>query len=126
MHSLQDTTFGRAFQAILALPPGISASELRARGPELEEAATIIAFRFESLGPLVYRGTISFELMDDLIGGAVVAIWDRLKGLTIAIRAEKGMPMYCEWFQWLAEQFEAGGRLQRVPAHIRERDWTHK
>ena len=86
----------------------------------------MLAFRFETLGVLVYRGTISFEVMDDLVGAGVVALWDRLKGLTIAIRAEKSYPMYCEWLQWLAEQCEAGGRLQRVPAHIRERDWTHK
>ncbi|HXW52307.1 MAG TPA: hypothetical protein VEJ41_09980, partial [Candidatus Acidoferrales bacterium] len=79
---LQDTTFGRAFQAVLSLPPGVSASELRAHGAEMEEAATVLAFRFETLGVLVYRGTISFEVMDDLVGAGVVALWDRLKGLT--------------------------------------------
>ena len=122
MRSLQDVTFARAFFIIFSLPAGASASDLQAAGQEFEEAAQILAFRFETLGLLVYRGTISFELMEDLMGGAVLGVWDRLKDETRRIREEKHWPMYCEWFQWLAEQLEKRGRLQQVPAHIRLRD----
>jgi len=124
MHSLQDTTFAQAFRVVLSLPAEMSASELRARGTDFEEAATILAFRFETLGLLVYRGAISFEVMEELVGGAVLEIWNRLKEPIRDIRAENDWPMYCEWFQWLAEQFEKRGRLQQSPAHIRLSDWT--
>jgi hypothetical protein len=124
MRSLQDTTFAQAFRTVLSLPAGLSASELRARGADLEEASMMIAFRFETLGLLVYRGAISFEVMEELVGGAVLMIWNRLKDPIVETRTEKDWPMYCEWFQWLAEQSEKRGRLQETPAHIRLRDWT--
>jgi hypothetical protein len=89
VRSLQDTTFAHAFRVVLALPDDISASELQARGPEVEEAAQILAFRFETLGLLVYRGTISFDVVEDLVGGAVVWIWRRLEDSVKLTRKEK-------------------------------------
>ncbi len=124
MRSLQDTTFAEAFRMVLALPAVMPASEVLARDADLENAATILAFRFETLGLLVYRGAISFDVIEDLVGGAIVTIWHRLKDRICHVRAEKNWPTYCEWFQWLAEQFEKRGRLQQIPAHIRLRDWT--
>lgn len=126
MRSLQDTTFAHAFRIILALPEGVPASELAAAGSEIEEAAQILAFRFETLGLLVYRGAISFDVMEDLVGGAVLSIWDRLKDGVRQTREQKNYPMYCEWFQWLAEQFDKRGRLQQIPAYVRLRDSTPK
>ena len=123
MHSLQDTTFARAFRLIFLQPDTMSAADVVAGGPELEEAAMILAFRFETIGLMVYRGTISFQLVDELIGGATIEIWNRLSGWVVATRIERGWPMYCEWFQWLAERFAARGRLDRPPAHERLRDW---
>jgi len=117
--SFQDTTFARAFLTILSLPGGAPVSELRAHGPEVEEAAQILEFRFETLGLLVYRNTISFDVVDDLIGGGILTVWHRLKAVINQTREEKNWPMYCEWFQWLAEQFEKRGRLQQIPAHLR-------
>ena len=124
MRSLQDTTFARAFQLVSSLPTEMPALTQQMRDANLEEAATILAFRFETLGLLVYRGAISFDVMEDLMGGAVLTIWNRLKNRISEIRKEKDWPMYCEWFQWLAEQFERRGRLQEIPAHIRLRNWT--
>ncbi len=122
--SLQDTDVTRAFRLIAALPPGISASDLRALGTEYEDAAQLLALRWEMLGVLVYRGTISFDVMEDLAGGATVALWERLKNLTSEIRQSQNYPMYLEWFQWLAEQFIRRDRLHQTPAHVRYRDWT--
>ncbi len=126
MRSLQDTAFARAFLFVLSLPEEISAADLRERFSELQEAVQILAFRFETIGLLVYRGTISFEVVEDLVGGAVVSVWHRLKGVTLRTREEKDWPMYCEWFQWLAEQLEKRGRLRQMPAHVRLSDWSPK
>jgi hypothetical protein len=124
MRSLQDTTFARAFRMIVSLPAGIPASDLRARGSDIEEAATILIFRFETLGLLVYHDAISFAVMEELVGGALLTVWNRLKDTINDIRAENDWPMYCEWFQWLAEQFDKRGRLEQTPAYIRLREWT--
>lgn len=122
--SLQDTDVIRAFRIISALPPGISASDLRARGAEYEEAAQLLGLRWEMLGVLVYRGTISFDVMEDLAGGATVTLWERLRDLASEIREFQNYPVYLEWFQWLAEQFTKRDRLHQTPAHVRHRDWT--
>jgi hypothetical protein len=124
VRSLQDIDFTRAFGLIFSLPPAIAAADLRARGREYEEAAQLMVMRFEILGLLVYRGTISFDVTEELIGGAVVGVWDRLKILTSETRKAQDYPMYLEWFQWLAEQFIKRNRLEQSPAHVRHRDWS--
>jgi hypothetical protein len=124
VRTLQDTEWARCFWVIDSLPTGISGGDLRARGTQVVEAAQIVAFRFEMLGVLVHRGTISFDVVEDLCGGATLAAWLRLKGHTMDTRVHHGYPMYLEWFQWLAEQFEKRNRFQKTPAHERHRDWT--
>lgn len=124
MRSLQDPDFSRSFSRIIALPVGIPPKELRALGRDYVEAAQILALRFELLGVLVYRGAVSFEVTEDLAGGAVVAVWSRLKGMALDTREAQSYPMYLEWFQWLAEQFEKRGRLDQTPAHVRHHDWS--
>ena len=124
MRSLQDPDFSRAVARILSLPPAMPAKDLRALGRDYVEAAQILAMRFELLGVLVYRGAVSFEVTEDLGGGAVLAAWLRLKDLAFETRETQSYPMYLEWFQWLAEQFEKRDRLQQTPAHVRHRDWT--
>ncbi len=123
MRSLQDTTFSRAFRLTMQLPADASAAEVLACGQETEEAAMVIAFRFETLGLMVYRGAIAFDVMDELVGGATVNLWNRLKNWIGCTRETAGWSMYCEWFQWIAEQFEKRGRLQQMPAHVRLKDW---
>jgi hypothetical protein len=124
VRSIQDRDFTRAFALIISLPAGISGNELRGLGPDYIEAAQILAFRFEMLGVLVYRGAISFDITEDLVGGAIVSAWLRLKNIARETREVQGWPMYLEWFQWVAEQLERRGRLQQTPAHERYREWS--
>jgi hypothetical protein len=124
MRSLQDSEFIRAFGLIMSLPAGVRADELRSRGREYTDAAFIIGLRLEMLGVLVYRGAIAFDVTEDLAGGGIVSMWIRLKDFARATRDEQQYPMYLEWFQWLAEQYERRDRLQQTPAHERHRSWT--
>lgn len=123
VRSFQDVTFAQVFPLIISLPLGLSASELRSLGARHEEAAQILGMRFELLGVLVHRRAISFDVAQDLTGGACIGIWHRLKGAVTDLRQEQGYPMYFEWFQWLAEQFEKHGKLRQTPAHLRFVDW---
>jgi hypothetical protein len=59
VRTFQDTDFTRAGRLVFSLPPGLLAADLRAYGREYEEAAQILALRFEYLGVLVYRGSSS-------------------------------------------------------------------
>jgi hypothetical protein len=124
MRSLQDGEFIRAFRVLMSLPAGVAADELRSRGSECTDAAYIIGLRLEMLGVLVYRGAIAFDVTEDLAGGGIVSMWVRLKDFAREIREEQHYPMYLEWFQWLAEQYEKRDRLHQTPAHERHRAWT--
>ncbi|HET9342564.1 MAG TPA: hypothetical protein VFO25_06595 [Candidatus Eremiobacteraceae bacterium] len=50
VRTFQDVDFTRAVGLVFTLPSGISATDLRAQGREYEEAARLVALRFESLG----------------------------------------------------------------------------
>jgi len=123
VRTFQDTEFVRAFDLVMSLPVGLPAEQLRARGPEFVQAARTVAIRLEFVGALVYRRTVSFDVTEEICGGATVSIWHRVKALVEAERMEQDYPMFLEWFQWLAEQFEKGKYLTHSPAHVRERNW---
>ena len=126
VRSLQDREFTHAFRLIYALPDDIPANDLRALGVEHEEAALALGTRFETMGLLVYRDSVPIELLEELIGGAVVILWRKLRPWVEAGRIEGAHPLLFEWFQWLAERLEARGRPTQVPAFLKHRDWTPK
>ena len=126
MRSIEDQQFTHAFRLIYPLPVDMPVEEFRALGPDYEEAALALGARFESMGLLVYRDSLPMHLVEEIIGGAVVLLWQRLRPWVEANRREQGHPLLFEWFQWLSERFEERGRPSEVPAYDRSRDWTPK
>jgi hypothetical protein len=126
MRSIEDQQFTHAFRLIYPLPVDMPVEEFRALGPDYEEAALALGARFESMGLLVYRDSLPMHLVEEIIGGAVVLLWQRLRPWVEANRREQGHPLLFEWFQWLSERFEERGRPSEVPAYDRFRDWTPK
>jgi hypothetical protein len=124
MRSIEDQQFTHAFRLIYPLPAGASVDHFRSLGPEYEEAALALGARFESMGLLVYRDSLPMHLVEEIIGGAVVLLWHRLRPWVEANRREQGHPLLFEWFQWLAEQLEQRGRPTQAPAYERFRRWT--
>jgi hypothetical protein len=123
VRSLQDDGFMRSCRIVLSLSEELRGTDIMSKGDEFEYAALLLGFRFELLGVLVYRGAVPFEVAEELVGGLCVGSWRRLKAGVIDNRNVLGWPMYLEWFQWLAEQFEHRQRLEQVPAWIRLADW---
>jgi hypothetical protein len=123
VRTFQDSDFVRAFDLVTSLPESLSADKLRERGPEYLGAVRTVAIRLEMVGALVHQRTISFEVTEEVCGGATVAVWRRVKALVEAQRTEQNYPIYLEWFEWLAEQFEKRSYLTHAPAHLRERNW---
>lgn len=120
MRSFNDVEFIDAFRSIYFTP------EDQRQGREFEHFALQISTRFETLGQAAYRETIPFHMVEDLVGGAVVGLWQRLKPFILNARKEQNDPLFMEWFQWLAERLEARGSLEEAPAFIREKDWVPK
>jgi hypothetical protein len=123
VRSLQDEMFLDAYRSIFAAGDEEISPDPRRTNAQYNKAAVVLGFRFEMLGVLVYRGTIPFEIAEDLVGGFVLLAWKRLRNTTLETRTSLGWPMFLEWFQWLAEQLEKRQRLEQTPAHVRAADW---
>lgn len=126
MRSLQDHEFTHSFRLIYPLPEDMPADDFRELGSEYEEAALALGARFESMGLLVYRESLPLHLVEEIIGGAVVLLWRRLRPWVEFHRQEQGHPLLFEWFQWLAERLDERGRPTQAPAYLRYRDWKPK
>jgi hypothetical protein len=122
MRSFLDPEMTRAIRLIRTLPDGVSPEELRQAGAEAELAALRIGITFETMGLLVYRRIAPLDLVVELAGGMVVAMWRKIGPLEERIRLEQAQPSSAEWFQWLAERC-APSKDERMPAHIAHRGW---
>lgn len=68
VRSLQDESFLKAYRNVFAVSPKGHEIDRRYGNVEYDEAAAVLGFRFEMLGMLVCRGTIPFEIAEDLVG----------------------------------------------------------
>src|SRR5829696_1329734 len=119
MRSIQDAEFTRSLRMMLTLPAGTPAEDIRARGEAFEDAALALCAKYETLGYLVFRGIMPLELVEELVGGVGVHIWQRLKPWALALREQQNQPLLLEWYQWLAELMERRGRPLEAPAFER-------
>jgi len=116
--------FTHAFSVIQKLPNDTSASGLRAHSDDCESMAMIIGNTFESFGVMVYRRIVPLELVDELLGGAIVYLWQKLAMWVEESRNEQSRDTVYEWFQWLAERIQEQPNFKpTVGAHIKHRDW---
>lgn len=122
--SIQNGEFARAYLRVLQLPDNISFDELRERDGKFEEAAIFLATNFETVGLMVYRDLVDFEIVRDLIGDAVVAIWAKLRRWTFEMREQQARDTVFDWFEWLAEKLEEDHVEEAHQAvFVRRRKW---
>ena len=79
---------------------------------------------FESIGVVVFRDIVLFEMVGELLGGVCVEFWRRPKNYTDDSRVERDRKTMSEWFQWLAERLEEQhARNGRKAAYEQHRHW---
>jgi len=118
VRSMQSVEWTSSVGPISALP--IHGSEQLTKGQA--DAATTLALRLEAMGYLVYRRTVSLDLVDELVGGMTRTAWDRLGPWVQKYRSDSGNDKAFEWFQWLAERLAARD-MSPTPAYRAYRDW---
>lgn len=104
--------FTKAINEIQFLPDRVSSVDLKARNPEMESNAFLVHSFFESTGILVNRQIISFNVVDDLVGGVIKVTWKKLE-LWIQEWREARNPVAGEWFEWLKTEIENKSELSR-------------
>jgi hypothetical protein len=124
MRSFHDAQFAQALLLIMTLPNEAKADQLRAGGAAMEEAALYIGVRFETIGLLVFRGVIPFELVGELTGSIAIDLWSKMRDWALLVRKEQSRDHFLEWFHWLAEQLKKIGRHAHAPAFVQHRDWS--
>jgi hypothetical protein len=121
-HSFGNPHFAQAFRQVLDLPAGAEAEEVRRRG--LEDAAMLVGLTIESVAIMVHRRIIDIDLVWELMGGVVLATWDRLRDWAIDHRRSTRSEKFNEWYQWLAERLAENATGQKVePAFRRFSRW---
>ena len=125
MNRFQTPEFSHAFRVIRSLREGVTSSELNARNPETEEAAMFVCSVYETLGVLVFRRILPFQVVEDLTGGAIALCWRKLRGWIEEVRAETSNDRVFEWFQWLAERCAEQQQIESnsLPAYRAHQDW---
>lgn len=122
--SFQNPEFAHALQVVLSLPRGLSAAKLRREGPEVEEAAMLVSLTLESVAIMVHRRIVPLKMVWELMGGVVLAAWERLEGWVEDMRQEQGREKFDEWVQWLCDQLNRYCvEDSQTPAFERYRDW---
>jgi hypothetical protein len=101
----QTPEFTEALNEIQLMPDHVTPSELRASKPKMDSYAYLVHAFFESTGLMVKRKIISFDVVDDLVGGVIQVTWKKLDLWIQEWRIERN-PAAGEWFEWLKNEIE--------------------
>ena len=123
VRSFQNPAFASALRRINSLPDGASREKIRELlGPDGEDAVFLIGLTWESIGLLVFRREITFDLVADFFSGSVSVSWRKLHAFVEEDRRFVERETVWEWFQWLAEQMiEREKTSPPTPAHLAHR-----
>ena len=120
--SFQTPELAYAVRFVPSLPNRVTAKRMR-EDPKHEEAAVLVSLTLETLGIMVQRRIISLNMVWELMGGRVLASWEKIHVSAGQQRGEQGGAKFDEWIQWLRVQMkrsQQGGDS----AHLRYREWT--
>jgi hypothetical protein len=122
--SFEDQEFTDAYMRVTSLDENIRLDELRELGEVYERAALRLGMKFETVGLMIYKGYVPIDALEDLVGGAALAIWEILNQYVEDMRVERRHPTFMEWFQWLIERLQERGKSESLPAHVAYKDWS--
>jgi len=121
------STFSHGMHVVFNSPDDLSAEEFeKYHGDDMKDIITLMT-TWESIGAMIYREELDWDLMYDYFAGAIVVTFLKTKRMINDWRESNNRHSYFEWMEWLAEQVM---RLEDteppVPAHIMYKDWKPK
>lgn len=77
----------------------------------------------ETIEVRVYRRIVPLQILDELMGDAIIVLWGKLRLWVEHLRAEQERDSAYEWFQWLADRLAEVDRRTEAGAHKIYRNW---
>jgi len=122
--AVQSEAWTHSLRVLVRLPAGVTADEIDAMGAPVTDAIAEHGVRLETVGYMVFRGLVSLDTVDEMIGGITLVMWSRIKPWVERDRLRTTSPRQYEWFQWLCERLdERQGTREPEPAFVRHSRW---
>jgi len=120
----ENDEFTEAYRLVQELPSGVTKKQLDEHDAHYNSAALRIVMKFEAIGMLVHRGVIPLDAADDLVGGAAIAVWEKLEVYIRETRTTSSNPFFMEWFEWLVDRLKQHLTMDREPAFVAHANWN--
>ena len=122
-HFFGNPAFAEAYQAVMLMPDGMSAEDIRLDKADLQHAAMLISTTMENIGVMTYQRIVPFKVVNRLIGASAILLWHKLENWAIALREDINSPMAFEWFQWLSDRLAENQDPNEQPAFEAYKSW---
>ena len=120
-------TFAHGMHVVFNSPENLSAKEFEEYHEDNMKDIVTLMTTWESIGAMIYREELDWDLMYDYFAGAIVVTFQKTERLIEDWRTENNRGSYFEWMQWLAERVIAlEDTSPPIPAHILHKDWSPK
>lgn len=108
----------RAVVLLMSLPDRQSLKDFESSEPRYCEAALVVLMTYETMGLLVQKRIASFQIVQELTGGLLLTLWDKLDLLVHQTRETTGNKRFAEWVEWLVNRIRAR-ESEMKPAYVR-------
>ncbi len=119
---LTSTEFRTAYARVWELPLDATVEDVRAQGPDMEDAINCVLMTFEVMGVMVHNRMVPLDDVDQIIGGFLRESWRRLESYIYWRRERLGTRRWGEWYQWLAERLAVENR-RGTGAYVAFKQW---
>ena len=86
--------------------------------PEIIAKWYSVGTLFEGMGVLVKRNLIDVTIVDDLLSGPIMSLWQKWEPTILERRRRKNMPTIFEWFEYLYEEIKKVSEKEHGAEHV--------
>jgi len=73
---------------------------------------------FEGMGVMVKRNLIDVTVVDDLMSGPIMSVWQKFEPIILEDRRRRDMPTIWEWFGYLYEEVRKVAETEHGAEHV--------